>query len=196
MIGGTWASGITITALFVGYRRDEEVALGSQSFFQRVCTLISEPVRAQLSTPLMSLFTMVVVPLFLALVTSVRTILRLQKIVRPGHLTEAQFVSSRKAKLKATFMITAVVVAFAVCWAPISVFFSWEMFNFPQRNACDYNYVLYSILIMMLLGSFVVNPIIYCYFNQDFRNGIISMGRAVQIVSINVLIWVKCRGQM
>ncbi|XP_037045734.1 prolactin-releasing peptide receptor-like [Bradysia coprophila] len=167
-----WCFSSVMTLIFVRY---VEVVQFNKSFFARICTVISSPVKASHEDPYFSLVAMVAVPLLIGLVFSLMAAISLQnrKIIG-DNVTKEAIAIKRRQKYQSIVMIMMVILTFAVCWLPVTIFYTIERLNYSTRLLCDYNYYFYGISAAMLMVEFGANPVIYWFLNPDFRKGLRS----------------------
>lgn len=167
-----WCFSTVMTLIFVQY---VEVKQYDSSFFSRICTVISSPVEASHQTPYFSLVAMVLLPLLIGIFFSSLAAYSLQQTKIVGdNATEEAIAKRRSQKSRSIFMILVVIVTFAVCWLPVTIFYTIERLNYHTRAQCDYNYYLYGVFTALLMVEFGANPVIYWFMNPDFRNGLKS----------------------
>lgn len=75
---------------------------------------------------------------------------------------------------KAAKTLGIIMGAFLACFVP---FFTWYVITNICKSACPYPKVLGSILFWIGYFNSCLNPIIYAYFNKDFRNAFIKLLR-------------------
>ncbi len=162
-----------MSLIFVRY---VEVIQFDSSFFARICTVISSPVRASHQDPYFSLVAMVSIPLSIGVFFSLMAARTLQhtKIIGDNVTVEA-VAEKRRKKFRSIFMILMVIVTFAVCWMPITIYYTVERLNYFTRSRCDYNYYLYGVFSALLMVEFGANPVIYWFLNPDFKQGLQSL---------------------
>lgn len=167
-----WGFATAMSLIFVNY---VEVVQFDSSFFARICTVISSPVKASHKDPYFSLAAMVAVPLLIGLLFSLMAAYSLQKTKIIGdNATKEAIATKRKRKYRSIFMILVVIVTFAVCWLPVTIFYTIERLNYLTRPLCDYNYYLYGVFSALLMVEFGANPVIYWFMNSDFKQGLKS----------------------
>lgn len=167
-----WGFSTTMSLIFVKY---VEVVQFDSSFFARICTVISSPVKASHKDPYFSLVVMVAIPLLIGLFFSLMAAYSLQKTKIIGdNATKEEIASKRRRKSRSIFMIFIVIVTFAVCWLPVTIFYTIERLNYFTRPLCDYNYYLYGVFAALLMVEFGANPVIYWFMNPDFKKGLKS----------------------
>ncbi|KAM3921606.1 N-formyl peptide receptor 2-like [Leptodactylus fuscus] len=64
-------------------------------------------------------------------------------------------------------IITAVILCFFICWSP---FYTWPLISVYISGYIQYNIIFAIIIILAYLNS-CLNPIIYVFMGQDFRQG-------------------------
>lgn len=167
-----WCFSTVMSFIFVKY---VEVVQFDSSFFARICTIISSPVKASHEDPYFSLVAMVSVPLLIGLTFSLMAAYSLHKRKIIGdNVTEEVIAKKRKRKYRSIVMILVVIGTFAVCWLPVTVFYTIERLNYYTRPLCDYNYYLYGLFTALLMVEFGANPVIYWFMNPDFKKGLKS----------------------
>lgn len=161
-----WIFSVATPLIFI---RFEKVTEYDGTLFLKTCTMITYTVMSLNSYPYFNLLGMVVIPLLIGLIFSLKAI---QNLVCSKTVDIVRQKKLMERKLRASFMIAIVIVTFAVCWLPITSLFFINNLNYSSMKFCDYNYNAYFILTILLMLEFWINPVIYWYMNTDFRSGI------------------------
>ncbi|KAG8542246.1 hypothetical protein GDO81_027154 [Engystomops pustulosus] len=107
------------------------------------------------SVDLVRLVVLFVIPFLIISTSYVTILLKIRKSKRPQR-------SQRPYRI-----ITAVILCFFICWAPFNI---WpfipkdHMFNF-------HNHIFHTIINFFAFLNSCINPIIYVFMDQDFRDG-------------------------
>ncbi|MEQ2310702.1 hypothetical protein AMECASPLE_011804 [Ameca splendens] len=80
--------------------------------------------------------------------------------------------SNLMAKKRVIRMLLVIVFLFFLCWTPISVVNAWQAFD--KRSAYRLTGAPISFIHLLSYTSACVNPIIYCFMNKRFRQGILA----------------------
>jgi len=142
------------------------------SYFAKVCAFINSRVDVPLVETFWSLTLLVILPFVLGLAFSVAASYRIFKLKHPGHFEPKAWQLAKLRKIKSILMIMAVVIVFATFSSPVVVLYAIESLRYQEIPFCDYNYYLHGALLVMFLMTFVLNPIIYWYLNDDFKLGV------------------------
>ncbi|XP_076461128.1 QRFP-like peptide receptor [Babylonia areolata] len=117
---------------------------------------------------------MYVVPVLIMMVAYALITLRLLTRSSPGTLISTTLSAQERAKRKVIKMLVAVLVCFVVCWSPQQYILLYGVFRpylgLSVEEASDYHSVKYVALYVAYLNS-ALNPILYCGFNDNFRQG-------------------------
>ncbi|XP_018028127.1 tachykinin-like peptides receptor 99D [Hyalella azteca] len=113
------------------------------------------------------------VPMLCMAVTYTRMGLLLWGSQAVGEPTPGQRDTSR-AKRKVVKMLIVVVVMFGVCWLPYQLYFIISHF-FPYINGYEHMQTIYLLIYWLAMSNSMYNPIIYCWLNENFRNGFKSV---------------------
>lgn len=169
LLGVIWVLSIGAVLYFERYQPIQEY---NETLLLRECTMLRYTFVAYKDNPYFPLIAMVVVPLTLGLVFSLITIASLlrRKLVIGDHVDIDQLKKRRRVKLRATVMITVMILSFAISWLPITLLQMEYAVNLSKM--CDLNYRLYAIFTTLLMSSFAVNPVIYWYMCPAFRRGV------------------------
>ncbi|KAF7647864.1 hypothetical protein LDENG_00165540 [Lucifuga dentata] len=76
------------------------------------------------------------------------------------------------AKKRVIRMLLVIVFLFFVCWTPVFVVNAWQAFD--QRSAYRLTGAPISFIHLLSYTSACVNPIIYCFMNKRFRQGMLA----------------------
>ncbi|MEQ2226195.1 hypothetical protein ILYODFUR_025068 [Ilyodon furcidens] len=80
--------------------------------------------------------------------------------------------SNLMAKKRVIRMLLVIVFLFFLCWTPIFVVNAWQAFD--KRSAYRLTGAPISFIHLLSYTSACVNPIIYCFMNKRFRQGILA----------------------
>lgn len=165
-----WMFSIVAVLYFMRYAQIREY---HETLLLQQCNVLTYTFVALKDSPYFPLVGMVILPLAFGLFFSLLTIVLLQRKKAVGdHVDIAKLNNERKIKLKATIMITVIIVSFIVCWLPVTLLTLVDNLSLSTRKFCDFNYNAYGIVAILLMVSFFINPIIYWYMCPDFRRGI------------------------
>lgn len=76
------------------------------------------------------------------------------------------------AKKRVIRMLLVIVFLFFVCWMPVFVVNAWQAFD--RRSAYRLTGAPISFIHLLSYTSACVNPIIYCFMNKRFRQGMLA----------------------
>ncbi|NP_001161681.1 tachykinin receptor-like protein [Saccoglossus kowalevskii] len=96
----------------------------------------------------------------------------------PGNADQVRDYKHIKTKRKVVEMLVVVLLMFALCWMPLHVF------NIVQRvhrdlKQQDITRQINAALIWIAMSNSFVNPVIYCFMNDSFRNHLKLICRCV-----------------
>lgn len=80
--------------------------------------------------------------------------------------------SNLMAKKRVIRMLLVIVFLFFLCWTPVFVVNAWQAFD--QRSAYRLTGAPISFIHLLSYTSACVNPIIYCFMNKRFRQGMLA----------------------
>ncbi|XP_047485080.1 substance-K receptor-like isoform X1 [Penaeus chinensis] len=118
------------------------------------------------------------VPIAIMLVNYSMVVWRLWMTQLPGETYDPAVSASTRAKKRVVKMISVVLLVFALCWSPLQSLMLYSNFAhsqnengmlpkwFPEAEFVSY-FVAYS--------NSALNPIIYCGFNANFRQGLMTL---------------------
>ena len=90
----------------------------------------------------------------------------------PGRVFSNSSTSNLMAKKRVIRMLLVIVFLFFLCWTPIFVVNAWQAFD--RRSAYRLTGAPISFIHLLSYTSACVNPIIYCFMNKRFRQGMLS----------------------
>lgn len=76
------------------------------------------------------------------------------------------------AKKRVIRMLLVIVFLFFLCWTPVFVVNAWQAFD--RRSAYRLTGAPISFIHLLSYTSACVNPIIYCFMNKRFRQGMLA----------------------
>lgn len=85
---------------------------------------------------------------------------------------------SVRAKKKVTWMVTGVIVTFAICWAPLNICFFITGFTYQQYGQMYGNtaFILFQICAQVLsYSNSCLNPILYAFLSENFRKAFVRI---------------------
>ncbi|XP_037532387.1 cholecystokinin receptor type A [Nematolebias whitei] len=89
-----------------------------------------------------------------------------------GRVCSNSSTSNLMAKKRVIRMLLVIVFLFFLCWTPIFVVNAWQAFD--QRSAHRLTGAPISFIHLLSYTSACVNPIIYCFMNKRFRQGMLA----------------------
>ncbi|OWF51405.1 neuropeptide Y receptor type 5-like [Mizuhopecten yessoensis] len=121
-------------------------------------------------------FTQYVLPLTVVITLHTRICYVLRMRIRSDPITETELkrvLRDIKRNKKNMMLLSAVAVSFALTWLP------WTILNmtadFDYRFFVDKNFnLMYAICLLVAMTSSCINPIMYGWFNSNFRQAFIS----------------------
>uniref|UniRef100_A0A8C5GJL9 Gastrin/cholecystokinin type B receptor n=1 Tax=Gouania willdenowi TaxID=441366 RepID=A0A8C5GJL9_GOUWI len=100
--------------------------------------------------------------------------------IKPGdsdgcYLQPNSSRSNLMAKKRVIRMLLVIVCLFFLCWTPVFVVNAWQAFD--RRSAYRLTGAPISFIHLLSYTSACVNPIIYCFMNKRFRQGMLATFR-------------------
>ena len=89
-----------------------------------------------------------------------------------GRVCGSNSTSNLMAKKRVIRMLLVIVFLFFLCWTPIFVVNAWQAFD--RRSAHRLTGAPISFIHLLSYTSACVNPIIYCFMNKRFRQGMLA----------------------
>lgn len=89
-----------------------------------------------------------------------------------GRVCSSSSTANLMAKKRVIRMLLVIVFLFFVCWTPVFVVNAWQAFD--RRSAYRLTGAPISFIHLLSYTSACVNPIIYCFMNKRFRQGMLS----------------------
>ncbi|XP_047465209.1 cholecystokinin receptor type A [Mugil cephalus] len=89
-----------------------------------------------------------------------------------GRVCGANSTSNLMAKKRVIRMLLVIVFLFFLCWTPVFVVNAWQAFD--RRSAYRLTGAPISFIHLLSYTSACVNPIIYCFMNKRFRQGMLA----------------------
>ncbi|XP_055012474.1 cholecystokinin receptor type A [Boleophthalmus pectinirostris] len=89
-----------------------------------------------------------------------------------GRVCSTSPTANLMAKKRVIRMLLVIVFLFFVCWTPVFVVNAWQAFD--RRSAYQLTGAPISFIHLLSYTSACVNPIIYCFMNKRFRQGMLS----------------------
>ncbi|XP_008321040.1 cholecystokinin receptor type A [Cynoglossus semilaevis] len=86
-----------------------------------------------------------------------------------GRVCGANSTTNLMAKKRVIRMLLVIVFLFFLCWTPVFVVNAWQAFD--RRSAYRLTGAPISFIHLLSYTSACVNPIIYCFMNKRFRQG-------------------------
>uniref|UniRef100_A0A3Q0SU05 Gastrin/cholecystokinin type B receptor n=1 Tax=Amphilophus citrinellus TaxID=61819 RepID=A0A3Q0SU05_AMPCI len=87
-------------------------------------------------------------------------------------IASSNSTSNLMAKKRVIRMLLVIVFLFFVCWTPVFVVNAWQAFD--RRSAYRLTGAPISFIHLLSYTSACVNPIIYCFMNKRFRQGMLA----------------------
>ncbi|XP_071375419.1 cholecystokinin receptor type A [Centroberyx affinis] len=91
---------------------------------------------------------------------------------RLGRVSSNNSTANLMAKKRVIRMLLVIVFLFFLCWTPVFVVNAWQAFD--RRSAYRLTGAPISFIHLLSYTSACVNPIIYCFMNKRFRQGILA----------------------
>ncbi|XP_054158942.1 neuropeptide Y receptor type 5-like [Oppia nitens] len=92
-----------------------------------------------------------------------------QVVVRQGKLAGMSNDDRKRrqieAKRRRIIMLALAVIVFAVCWAPINLYYL-----FVDFKVFKHNFKIFIVCHWLAMSSVCYNPFIYCYYNASYRS--------------------------
>ncbi|XP_042368652.1 cholecystokinin receptor type A [Plectropomus leopardus] len=89
-----------------------------------------------------------------------------------GRVCSTSSTANLMAKKRVIRMLLVIVFLFFLCWTPVFVVNAWQAFD--QRSAYRLTGAPISFIHLLSYTSACVNPIIYCFMNKRFRQGMLA----------------------
>lgn len=89
-----------------------------------------------------------------------------------GRMTSSNSTANLMAKKRVIRMLLVIVFLFFLCWTPVFVVNAWQAFD--RRSAYRLTGAPISFIHLLSYTSACVNPIIYCFMNKRFRQGMLA----------------------
>ncbi|CAG04576.1 unnamed protein product, partial [Tetraodon nigroviridis] len=89
-----------------------------------------------------------------------------------GRMTSSNSKANLMAKKRVIRMLLVIVFLFFLCWTPVFVVNAWQAFD--RRSAYRLTGAPISFIHLLSYTSACVNPIIYCFMNKRFRQGMLA----------------------
>nr|BBA25539.1 cholecystokinin-1 receptor [Pagrus major] len=89
-----------------------------------------------------------------------------------GRVCSSSSTANLMAKKRVIRMLLVIVFLFFLCWTPVFVVNAWQAFD--RRSAYRLTGAPISFIHLLSYTSACVNPIIYCFMNKRFRQGMIA----------------------
>ncbi|XP_035531241.1 cholecystokinin receptor type A [Morone saxatilis] len=89
-----------------------------------------------------------------------------------GRVCGSSSTANLMAKKRVIRMLLVIVFLFFLCWTPVFVVNAWQAFD--RRSAYRLTGAPISFIHLLSYTSACVNPIIYCFMNKRFRQGMLS----------------------
>ncbi|XP_053257542.1 neuropeptide Y receptor type 4-2-like [Podarcis raffonei] len=105
-------------------------------------------------------------PLLLIMACYFRIFLRLQR--RKDMVERSKGGSRATSHRKVNIMLACIVVAFAACWFPLTVFNALYDWDHEKISVCYHNFI-FSLCHLMAMASTCINPIMYGFLNSNFQ---------------------------
>ncbi|GLD74049.1 cholecystokinin receptor type A [Lates japonicus] len=89
-----------------------------------------------------------------------------------GRVCSSSSTANLMAKKRVIRMLLVIVFLFFLCWTPVFVVNAWQAFD--RRSAYRLTGAPISFIHLLSYTSACVNPIIYCFMNKRFRQGMLA----------------------
>ncbi|XP_041820830.1 cholecystokinin receptor type A [Chelmon rostratus] len=89
-----------------------------------------------------------------------------------GRVCSGSSTANLMAKKRVIRMLLVIVFLFFLCWTPVFVVNAWQAFD--RRSAYRLTGAPISFIHLLSYTSACVNPIIYCFMNKRFRQGMLA----------------------
>lgn len=89
-----------------------------------------------------------------------------------GRVCGSSSTANLMAKKRVIRMLLVIVFLFFLCWTPVFVVNAWQAFD--RRSAYRLTGAPISFIHLLSYTSACVNPIIYCFMNKRFRQGMLA----------------------
>jgi cholecystokinin A receptor len=92
-------------------------------------------------------------------------------------IRQSNAAKSRASKQRAMKMLFAVVLEFFICWTPLYVVVTWEIMDYKSAESAMSS-EFKSFVLLLSYVSPCCNPLTYCFFYRNFRQGFIAAFRS------------------
>nr|XP_045606545.1 substance-K receptor-like [Procambarus clarkii] len=93
----------------------------------------------------------------------------------PGEQSLPARNTATRAKRKVVKMVSVVLLVFVLCWTPLQTIILYISFVHEQSSLPEWFSVLEFSAYFVAYSNSALNPIIYCGFNANFRQGLMSL---------------------
>lgn len=175
-----WSAGVALPFLLYKFEKLPSCA-DSVSFRYWTkpwgCFMVLNTLRSSSDSMIFSVLAMVGVPLLLGGAFSAASIILLVKQSRANSHLWRDGSKGRK-KWKGVVLIAAMVVAYAVGWAPHISYYTWLYYNYQEEAACEgINYILWMVTSTMISLQPAVNPFLYWLLGDSFHKDFLKLWR-------------------
>ena len=144
---------------------------GSNSYSCNIDWPSEDPIMKYRIFILYDFFTSFVIPVLLICVFYTLLIFRLKSTG-----SQIRNANQRRSHRKVTKLVTLIIVVFIVCWLPSWSFQVYNVFRTPGQLR-KWTLVLNIIFSIMSYANSMINPVLYAFTNENFRESFISAFR-------------------
>ncbi|XP_048763751.1 substance-P receptor-like isoform X2 [Ostrea edulis] len=106
-------------------------------------------------------------------------ILKLKTTHIPGEIMDKRDEQQAKTKRKIIIMLITILVVFCVCWLPCQVMLLYTELRDTRSQLDDWYYKFEFAAYTMAYSNSALNPLIYAGFNENFKQGLLSIWRRI-----------------
>lgn len=114
-----------------------------------------------------------ITPLFVIIIMYSLVVRKIRaKKLSPEYRTEHTLNAMKQSKRHTTEMLIAIVIVYIISWLPIFIIVAVERVMNPIAETCTANTeqpIYLHLAFICFVSSICVNPFVYCYFNQIFK---------------------------
>ncbi|XP_077999590.1 substance-P receptor-like [Glandiceps talaboti] len=171
-----WVTALTLGTIQTVFVRVEERYYNSEAIY--FCTESFPDYKFAKGYEIFMLVTTYIVPLCILCYTYCSVGIRLWGRTIPGNADHVRDQSQARAKKKVIKMLIVIVLLFAICWLPVHVFKIINIFYPKLYGDLRYQHmlrILNCVVIWLAMADSFVNPFIYGFLNDSFRNDLTAL---------------------
>ncbi|XP_053202617.1 neuropeptide Y receptor type 5-like [Panonychus citri] len=172
-VGLIWFLALSLSSVQIIHSKAVPEYFGNETFY--ICREIwPSPLAERTYTVAIFLITFIL-PMIILVYTYTCIAWKMLNHISPGNANAARDEAQLEAKMKVIKMLAVVVILFAVCWLPLHIFNILYWFEVPIFDpGSDTGFYLHNGLFFLChwlaMANSFLNPIIYCFMSDNFRN--------------------------